>query len=422
MSRIGEATKKYPSINISELSESDPSGNNKYIDWMAKHVLAGESLNRIRNAVAGFHKALPRLESKDINNWELEKLEEEICKPSKREKIKKQKELGVFEVYEDDEFVIKRITNFSAMKIYGSGTRWCITQEKHWNSYANSGSTFYIILSSNLKNKNFAKIAVQTNESLETFFWDAADDNYHAGVFFKANININKITNIVWKDHISYSKSIEYLLANKPWAIPIAEFYDLSAKLSIEEILKLSVHCSKFPSEQRKHFIDLFLPHLNGSKRAAKNIIYDRLCNIISYEENIDTYNKLIEMKPINTKLIRYLIEKSSKSAKSSLLCEICKNKDWRIRRACARVGNQSILKSLINDPSYKVREEVARRLKIEDLNLFTNEKSVTVRNVIISRLPNWHHRGMEYRLKMLLKIIQEFNLNERKAKDKKAT
>ena len=46
---------------------------------------------------------------------------------SKADKRRSDKERGAELIYQDDLWKVYRITTYSAAKIYGSGTKWCIT-------------------------------------------------------------------------------------------------------------------------------------------------------------------------------------------------------------------------------------------------------------------------------------------------------
>ena len=46
---------------------------------------------------------------------------------SKSDKKKQDKFEGAKKLYEDDDWVVYRITTYSAAQLYGKGTKWCIT-------------------------------------------------------------------------------------------------------------------------------------------------------------------------------------------------------------------------------------------------------------------------------------------------------
>jgi hypothetical protein len=63
-SRLDDVIKKYSGVNpevIKELSKEDPSGNNKYLDWMVRGVSLGLDRYKIVNGVNLFHNNVNKL-------------------------------------------------------------------------------------------------------------------------------------------------------------------------------------------------------------------------------------------------------------------------------------------------------------------------------------------------------------------------
>jgi hypothetical protein len=76
--RKEDAIKKYGEEHerlINALSQADPSGNNKYLNWMVKTALGQNqdesipTVDLILRVVDDFHKQLARIKNKDINSY-----------------------------------------------------------------------------------------------------------------------------------------------------------------------------------------------------------------------------------------------------------------------------------------------------------------------------------------------------------------
>ena len=52
-SRLEDARRQYPSVDVDSLAASDPSGNQKYLDWMARRVAARRTPADVKERLAG---------------------------------------------------------------------------------------------------------------------------------------------------------------------------------------------------------------------------------------------------------------------------------------------------------------------------------------------------------------------------------
>ena len=68
----------------------------------------------------------------------------------------------VEEIYENDDWIVIQPLSEQAARIYGSGTRWCISghTNNQWNSYVEQGATIYFAISKIKRNDRKNKIAV----------------------------------------------------------------------------------------------------------------------------------------------------------------------------------------------------------------------------------------------------------------------
>jgi hypothetical protein len=194
---------------INYLSEKDPSGNNKYLDWLCKQVfLNGFSMFDLIDDVDFYHNNLNRITKdfienitsikktpisylsdekkilknpKDINSFSnirsLEFFVSELEKFKTKGEIKKddQKSKSINRLLNTNEvLVIEPLTVESSCK-YGSGTKWCTSADKSENqfiNYSKSGSLIYIIKKN--ENKKFA-IYIPYGNPHDWEFYDEMD-------------------------------------------------------------------------------------------------------------------------------------------------------------------------------------------------------------------------------------------------------
>jgi len=130
--------------------------------------------NRIRN-----------MTDKNIDTWGKKPWDEFVTfidklksEKSKTEEKKEKKVEGAELIAENDEWLVYKISNFYASKIYGSG-KWCITRDaKWWNKYSRR-SDFYFMLSKTKKEEDtWKKIALQVHIKGDKTYWDNNDASH----------------------------------------------------------------------------------------------------------------------------------------------------------------------------------------------------------------------------------------------------
>jgi len=117
---------------IDMLSSEDPSGNNKYLDWMVKTALGQNQDEQIPTAdliirtVNDFHKQLARIKNKDINSYktlnDLKVVVDEALAKEEEKRVAKQAK----KIFENDTAVIYVPFTVQASCKYGAGSKWCI--------------------------------------------------------------------------------------------------------------------------------------------------------------------------------------------------------------------------------------------------------------------------------------------------------
>ena len=191
--RLEDVKAKYPGKEqlVDSLSQDDPSGNNKYLGWMMKHVNGDGADERIPMAdlvvdtVNKFHVSGDRLKkqglSNDINTYKsVNQLIDTLETLSRRDAPSKRELKGTGElVYDGPKVYVIAPRNYEGSCKWGSGAKWCIAQnstDHHWNNYIKS-NLFYFAISKVLPSSdNNYKIAIQKNiGNNKNTYWDVPD-------------------------------------------------------------------------------------------------------------------------------------------------------------------------------------------------------------------------------------------------------
>jgi hypothetical protein len=192
--------KKYPDLDVIQLSTLDPSSTKKFLDWICKQSLRGHNQPDIAGTVTAFARSPAKFKKRDINQYvDLKELEDEIKDlddqgSSKRKQQMTVKTSGADKVYEDDNVVCLWIASKEASQFYGKGTRWCISglEGNYFDGYVERGAVFYFLISKSLPRENpLSKIAIvcyvkspvrNNNETiLSNEFYNAPDKSIDVG-------------------------------------------------------------------------------------------------------------------------------------------------------------------------------------------------------------------------------------------------
>jgi hypothetical protein len=148
-----EPVEKLREKKFDVLVSYDPSGNQKYLEWMIKVMISGYALGVGTHYVVGlvkeFHEKRQRLPKKDLYQYsgynELEKALKNL-QPSKGEMKKIQKE-GSHKLYEDDKWLVVVPLTEDGSCYYGQGTKWCTSakRQNQFDNYREDGTLIYII-------------------------------------------------------------------------------------------------------------------------------------------------------------------------------------------------------------------------------------------------------------------------------------
>lgn len=172
--RLENVKAKYPRAGsmVDWLSENDPSGNNKYLSWMAKQALYSDQeliqtfgnddwyltrygrnwkvdKDELVDLIKYFHQYPHKYEKKDINQYKTLKELEDATEIARTKLSRKElKDQGGEKVYEDDNFILIHPKTHEASCKYGSRTRWCVTMRGYtgyFERYSINGPLFFLI-------------------------------------------------------------------------------------------------------------------------------------------------------------------------------------------------------------------------------------------------------------------------------------
>lgn len=203
--RVQDAKKQFSTLSdklIEYVSSKDPSGNNKYLNWILKQirleVLSSPDVN-VQSLVDGligmvieFNKYLPYIKPgeldvrvlsdkiiknpKDINgydNREYLELVNQMMKPIYNSKtqgynIEKTTEI----LLDDSKYLIVKINSPKQMCYYGLGTKWCELNFDFWNKY---NKEYFIFVVKEKNEDYFDKIVVLINKELKGKYLEIID-------------------------------------------------------------------------------------------------------------------------------------------------------------------------------------------------------------------------------------------------------
>ena len=196
---------------IDFFASKDPTGKQKYFEWALKRTLQGnESKELVADAFLKFDQIGPRLEKKDINQYETaERVFDainyyETVQRSERSKGKEKKktaykaaESGEGEhfqtLYEDDEYIMIRLLSREGSCYWGRGTPWCIAaqgQNYFYQYTINDGVVFFNVINKTVPledviSNRFSRInfaVVDQGDGIETTV-TTVENEYPGGIF-----------------------------------------------------------------------------------------------------------------------------------------------------------------------------------------------------------------------------------------------
>lgn len=175
MSRLDRLKEQHPELNISlidMLVKVDPTSTYKYTEFLIKMIKemfisddAGDIGLNIGINILGWdnvdslnefeiHSRAGRIKNSDISSYKNWKQIENSVKDAEEVVKQKEAEKQINKLYDDSEWLVVIPLSFESSKVYGMGTKWCTTQENHWNDYISNYKMIYII--NKLSNEKYA--------------------------------------------------------------------------------------------------------------------------------------------------------------------------------------------------------------------------------------------------------------------------
>jgi hypothetical protein len=310
---------KYPDVPkefIEHFSQNDPSGNNKYLDWMARAFVENGSVTRIVEAVQGYHRKLAMVNPnnmaefnenyaedvvdiekiiknpKDINSFDLSSLEVLVqflnsltSKKQEAQQMKKESD----RIYEDKELVVVSPKTHKASCAYGIHSSWCVATANtgHFANYTKNGTLYFFISkidkpynqywSDKDNGKPPYKTALLLKDDGDASWWSKGDSNYTNGL----DVNNPKLPMLT-------QEIVSKVLAHNKQAIETRKQREIEAVLVSKGFYKRSGGDSNL-----KQNFDAFVRSEIYTPEQLVSII--RNDNWLTLYENSDTGKKLRE-------------------------------------------------------------------------------------------------------------------------------
>lgn len=239
---------KYPDVSkevIEHFSQNDPSGNNKYLDWMVSSYVKDGSITRAVEAVQGYHRKLAMINPnnmsdfsdnygddvndiekiiknpKDINSFDLSSLEVFVSflnslTSKKQEAVQMKKESD--RIYEDKELIVVSPKTHKASCSYGIHSAWCVATANtgHFANYTKNGTLYFFIskidkaYNDYWKDKDSGqppyKTALLLKDNGEASWWSKGDSNYTNGLDVN-NPKLPMLTNEIVSRVLAHNKN-----------------------------------------------------------------------------------------------------------------------------------------------------------------------------------------------------------------------
>jgi len=274
--------------------------DSKYKKWL-KNLYDGSSLHPSFVFMCNKHKRLNDkipIEYRNIFNFKsvdnfisyVDSLESET---EKEEIIKNN---GSTTIYENEDFLVKRIHNSDAMKLYGKGSKWCIASDdiSIWDRYEKDGDIFFLVFSKKLPyTSQFNKFVVQLNNQKYLTVWDRSDCAYSSNIFDLINLDGEILRN-------HYNLEIVSKLIDS-----ISDISVLDILVNNNAIIAGGALTSIILKEKINDF-DIWFSNENDYKQAISNM--DVLYKIKKNQSNDDVFNYISHSKYPTTNAITYTI------------------------------------------------------------------------------------------------------------------
>ena len=224
--RKEDVMKKFPNVGkdiIETLSQADPSGNNKYLEFMVKMVNGGLEVDEVIETIVDFHTKLSMIskqvlqdyhdesrnqwgdhwdkfikQPKDINSYPgiayvnhfMQFLNGVTTKKKEKEQLNKETD----RIYEDENFIVVAPKTHNASCQWGRHSAWCVATANtgHFANYMKTGTLYFFISKKDkAPNKYWSdkdngqppyKTALLLHDNGRAQWWSKNDSNYTDGL------------------------------------------------------------------------------------------------------------------------------------------------------------------------------------------------------------------------------------------------
>jgi hypothetical protein len=139
----------------------------KYVNYLIKNFKEKEIVELLNK----FDKNVNKYKQKDINSYSINELKKVLEEPVQKSKTEL-KSSGAKLIFENDKVFIYHILTEAASKLYGKGTKWCVSGEKDnkFNEYDEEINLYFIISKYRDKEDPLYKIAVAVYSNILEIF------------------------------------------------------------------------------------------------------------------------------------------------------------------------------------------------------------------------------------------------------------
>lgn len=163
MSRLDKLKEQHPELNMSVmdvLGKIDPTSTYKYMEFLIKkfkefyseyddwsiglgiEMMGSDNMDALNEFER--HAKANRITNPDISQYKDFNQINDAVKEAEEKVRLKELEKQVIKLYDDDEWSVVIPLSYEASKTYGANTKWCTTQERHWNDYYKTYKLIYI--------------------------------------------------------------------------------------------------------------------------------------------------------------------------------------------------------------------------------------------------------------------------------------
>jgi hypothetical protein len=258
MSRLEKIKEQHPELNVTIidlLASMDPTDSYKYLEFLVKRL---KNYYQEEKEQLGLHIAIDLIgteNTKTLNEYErhckakrvqrnditkIETWKEMEYEVKLAEKIEEQKKIEkqVHKILDNDYFTILVPLSYESCKLYGSNTKWCITQENHWKGYSSKYIILFII-----DKKTNKKIAISRKIGEKIIdAWDEEDVQTSPLLLNLPHQIMDVIVENILKDNTIQDLGKKYIKKEEPKVKEKKRQFTLDTYLpylNVEEMFKL---------------------------------------------------------------------------------------------------------------------------------------------------------------------------------------